>query len=170
MRRQSGFRDGEAGFSLVEVLVATLLFFIIAVGVVPLFSRSMVANRAGADATAVSQFALSRVEELKDPPFDSAAVDPGTSDEYYSEDDRVWKPGVPPETGDRASWTRVTRITEHSLSDLDEDGAFDDPLPAGADESAIHLKLIEVQVGMIRDAANPRGRRPDLALRAIRPY
>jgi type II secretory pathway pseudopilin PulG len=170
MRRGSESGNRAAGFSLVEVLVATLLFFMIAMGIVPLFSRSTISNRAGADATTVSQFGLSRVEELSSPPLSSALVDPGTSEESYSDNDRIWKPGPPPDSGDLASWTRVTRITQHSLSDLDADGVLDDPLPEGAAESTIHLKLIEVRVGMVRDPKNPIGRRPDLDLRAIRPY
>lgn len=170
MRPRAASCDRAAGFSLVEVLIATLLFFIVAISVMPFFSRSMLSNRAGADATTVTQFGLSRVEEMMAPPLDNPSVDPGTTSEYYSATDEVWKTGTPPETGDRASWTRVTRITQHSLSDLESDGAFDDPLPVGADESTIHLKLIEVQVGMLRGESSPLGRRPDLALRTLRPY
>lgn len=169
-RRGSGTGRGIGGFSLIEVLIATLLFMAVALGVLPLFTRSMVANQSGADATRVSQLALSHVEELMAPPFDSPMIDPGTSDEYYSEVDQVWKLGAPPTSGDRVLWTRATRITQHSLSDLDDDGVLDDPLPVGADESSIHLKLIEVRVGMTRDDSSAHGRRPDLALRAIRPY
>lgn len=170
MRPERGPGEGGAGFSLIEVLIATLLFMAVALGVLPLFTRSMIANQSGADATRVSQLALSHVEELMAPPFDSPMIDPGTSNEYYSEIDDVWKPGAPPTSGDRVLWTRATRITQHSLSDLDADGVLDDPLPVGADESTIHLKLIEVQVGMTRDVGGVHGRRPDLALRAIRPY
>lgn len=170
MRGTNGSRSGGAGFSLVEVLVATLLFLVVALGVLPLFARSMVANQSGADATRVSQLALSHVEELMAPPFDSVLVDPGTSDEYFSEQDQVWKLGTPPTSGDLVLWTRATAITQHSLSDLDADGVLDDPLPVGADESQIHVKLIEVRVGMTREIGSAHGRRPDLALRAIRPY
>lgn len=169
-RRGRETRRSEAGFSLVEVLIATLLFMAVALGVLPLFTRSMIANQSGADATRVSQLALSHVEELMAPPFDSPMVDPGTSDEYFSEVDGVWKLGAPPTSGDRVLWTRATRVTQHSLSDLDADGVLDDPLPVGADESSIHLKLIEVRVGMTREVGSAHGRRPDLALRAIRPY
>jgi prepilin-type N-terminal cleavage/methylation domain-containing protein len=170
MRRGCRPRIGDAGFSLIEVLVAALLFLLVALGVLPLFTRSMVANQSGADATRVSQLALSHLEELGAPPFDGAPVDPGSSEEHFSENERVWKPGAVSTSGDRVLWTRATRITQHSMSDLDADGVLDDPLPVGADESTIHFKLIEVRVGMTRESGSVHGRRPDLVLRAIRPY
>lgn len=168
MRRVPCPMRDESGYSLVEVLIATLLFFFIAIGVIPLFTRSMVANRAGRDATSASQYGLSRVEALMAPPFNT--VLPGTASEYFSINDEEWKPGATAPSGDSEAWTRVTTVSQHSLSDLEDDGVLDEALPDDAPESEVHLKLIEVRVGMVRDEGNPIGRRRDLDLRAIRPY
>ena len=169
--RRTARASGAAGFSLIEVLVATLIFFIIAIGIIPLFSRAILSNKAGADATTISHFGLSRLEELTEPPFNSAIMAPASGvQEYYSKSDRVWKAGSVPPAGDPGFWIRSTSISQHSLSDLEEDGVLDDPLPPDADPIFIHIKQIEVDLSMIRDPQNPLGRRRDLDLRTIRPF
>jgi Tfp pilus assembly protein PilV len=160
---------GAAGFNLIEVLVATALLFIVAIGVIPLFSRAMIANKVGSDATTVSHFGLSRVEELNQPPFNSPVMEPAVVDEYYSKADETWRPGVAP-SDDPATWTRTTEITQYAYADFKDDMVLDDPLPAGAPSTDVHIKLIEVEVRMERREGNPINRRRDLDLRTVRPY
>lgn len=160
---------GAAGFNLIEVLVATAILFIVAIGIIPLFSRALIANKAGADATTVSHFGLSRIEELNQPPFDSPTMAPAVVDEYYSRADETWKLGLPP-SDDPATWTRTTEITQYAYADFKDDMVLDDPLPAGTPSTDVHIKLVEVDVRMERLEGNPISRRRDLDLRTVRPY
>jgi type II secretory pathway pseudopilin PulG len=59
---------GEAGTSLVEVLVAMLLLAIGAVAVVPLFVSSVRRNAASADASSLGAAATGRLELLRNAP------------------------------------------------------------------------------------------------------
>jgi Tfp pilus assembly protein PilV len=53
----------ERGLSIVEVLIASALLLIIALGILPLFSRSIISNRQGLDSTEVSNMARTQMEE-----------------------------------------------------------------------------------------------------------
>jgi hypothetical protein len=167
---QGGRRpDGAAGFSVIEVLVAAGILLIIAIGLIPLFTQALITNKAGADSTTASQFGISRVEQLYPLDFNNAALDPATTDEYYSRHDKQWLPGTEPDD-DPASWTRSTLVEQFNLSDLDDDGVFNDPLPAGTDPVFIHIKLIEVTTASARDPASPIGSRRALVLRTFKPF
>ncbi|HVG07921.1 MAG TPA: hypothetical protein VNM67_09460 [Thermoanaerobaculia bacterium] len=135
----------ERGFSVVEVLIATLIFLIIAVGILPLFAASARNNLDGREATEVSNFGRSAVEDLlqatiSDPRL---AVPAGStvrvSDEYWSKKDEVWKSGTGTST-DVALWRRQTRVRQYNVSNLGT------PLNGSADAGQVHLKEVEVQV------------------------
>lgn len=167
--RERGGPRPCAGFSVVEVMVAAAILFVVAIGLIPLFSRALISNRSGADATTVSHFGLSQVEAFSQPRFDSDIMDPAVIEDYYSRQDKVWRAGPPP-SADPALWTRTTTITQHNLADLLDDGVFDRPEPDDTDASFLHLKLVHVEVAMERDPANPLGRRRNLQLRTVRPF
>jgi len=135
----------DHGFSVVEVLIATLIFMIIAVGILPLFAASARNNLDGREATEVSNFGRSAVEDLlqatiSDPRL---TVPSGStvrvSDEYWSKKDEVWKSGTGTST-DAALWRRQTRVRQYNVSNLST------PLNGSADSGQVHLKEVEVQV------------------------
>jgi type II secretory pathway pseudopilin PulG len=168
-RRSPRAGDGDAGFSIIEVMVAAVILFVVALGVVTLMTRSMMSNQAGADSTSASQAGISREEQLYQLDFNNAVLTPGTTTEYYSRNDERWKAGTAP-ADDPALWTRTTVVTQFGLPDLFDDGIFNDPLPIGTDPAFVHIKRIEVTVASARDAANPIGSRRSLVLRTLKPF
>lgn len=77
MRRAHGGGDREAGFSLVEVLIAVAILGIVALGIVGLFSHSIVVNASGYDYAVLSGVARQALEQLQSLAFDDPALDPG---------------------------------------------------------------------------------------------
>jgi prepilin-type N-terminal cleavage/methylation domain-containing protein len=146
----------QRGFSVVEVLIATLIFLIIAVGILPLFAASTRSNLEGREATEVSNFGRSAVEDLLQASISDArlVVPPGSTvrvaDEYWSKKDQVWKTGTGT-TADPALWRRRTRVRQYNVSNLDT------PLDGGADAGQVHLKEVEVQVWHGRNAQSALG-------------
>lgn len=149
-------KRSDRGFSVVEVLIATLIFLIIAVGILPLFAASTKNNLDGREATETANFGRSAVEDLLQASFDDPrlAVPAGgtvsTVQEYYSQKDQVWKVG----TGtalDPAVWRRQVRVRQFNVNDLTDDGIFDDPRTGAEDPGQVHLKEVEVQVWSSRD-------------------
>jgi type II secretory pathway pseudopilin PulG len=170
--RRPDRRAREAGFSLVEVLIAGAILLIIALGIIPLFSRSLVNNRQGADATLASQFGLSRVEELYQVDFNHASLNPTPPDtpvqEFYTRTDKVWEVGAPEPD---SIWTRATTVEEFTVGDLYDNKILDGSTPVDpADPTTIHLKRIGVGVATVRAEGNPLGRRRDLDLSSARPF
>ena len=147
MRRRPALQ-GEAGFSFLEVVIASLLLLMIAVAVLPMFTEAAASNETGREYTQVSNLARSRAEELMQLPFNSPSltVSAGTSlvtDEYYSVLNKRWMPGTTPATGDRAERLRRTTIRQFGVTNLD---ALNSPLPAGTPPEGIHVKEIQVEV------------------------
>ncbi len=134
----------EAGFSLVEVLVAALILGIIALGLVPLYTRSIRSNFEGFDSTQVSNFAKSRAETYVQYPFNSAAltVDAGKTElsvpDYFSQKAHEWVDAL--DADDTALFTRTTTVRQFSVTDLAT------PLDGDADINLVHLKEITVTV------------------------
>ena len=145
-------RTGQAGFSIVEVLLASLLLLFVALGILPLFAQSIVSNAQGQDSTSAANFARSRLEEFMQLPFDDARllVTAGTErqhDEIYLFNGKKWIDGTTPPAGDWALWTRTTRVHQYQATDLNT------RLPAGSDNSLIHLKEVEVEVVSNRNSS-----------------
>ena len=144
--RQRG-RCGEAGFSFIEVVIASLLLLMIAVAVLPLFTEAASSNETGREYTDVANFARSRAEEFTQLSFnaDLVTITAGIErihEEYYSATSRKWMPGTTVATGDRALWFRRTRIRQFEATDRD----LTTPLPAGTDALRIQVKEIQVEV------------------------
>ena len=135
----------ERGFSVVEVLIATLIFLIIAVGILPLFAASARNNLEGREATDVSNFGRSAIEDLLQAPISDPrlAVPVGStvrvSEEYWSNAGQVWKAGTGT-SADPAMWRRRTRVRQYNVTKLTV------PLDGGADDGQVHLKEVEVEV------------------------
>ncbi len=65
--------NGQAGFSLVEGLIAAALLLVVAVSVLPIFIRALDSNLAGGRRSQLSTFASGELEELNQESVDQAA-------------------------------------------------------------------------------------------------
>jgi len=151
-------RTSERGFSLIEVLVAALLLMVIALGLIPLFTRAMLDNANGRDATSSTNFDRSQIEALNAIPFDYTvktlvAGQPYLqTDAYFSrgtlnvdnDSGEGWQAGVPSNPA-AVRWTRRTRIRQYQAVDI-KDGVIDKPLPGGTDDAFVQLKEVEVMI------------------------
>jgi type II secretory pathway pseudopilin PulG len=169
--------QSTAGFSLVEVLIAAFILLIIALGLMPLFTRSIQMNVSGNDSTQLSNMARSRLEELYQMPFDHAdlsitAGSERTEEQHWSVSQHTWLAGPAPRSTD-APWVRTTRIRQFALSGLiddNEDGELDQPLPANTNPQFIHAKEIQVRVESNREIDNPLARPQPITLRILRSF
>lgn len=168
-------RGGTAGFSLVEALLASLILMIVALGVLPLFSRAMVSNLAGSESTSLSSMAMERAEEFYQYPFNSQRLTiPGGSsevffDEVWTEEDGRWIDGTvaEAESADKTVlWTRRTRVRQFGINDV-LDGS-PTPLDGNAPTGAVHVKEIEVEVASARLSSVALGPTKDLRVRLFK--
>jgi len=144
-------RPGCGGFTLIEVLIASIILVAIALGTLPMFMRSITDNASGRESTEASNFARSRIEEYSQLDFNSPelTIAGGTElvvDDYYSAANETWTVGAPP-AGDPAVWLRTTTVRQYSaaaLDDLQLDAA--EALDATASASLVHLKEVVVRV------------------------
>ena len=148
----SGSREAERGLTLLEALISLAILFMIVIGLLPLFSRSIVSNAQGSNSTVAANFARSQLERLQQVDFNDAALEiPAGNDslvipEHYDSATRAWLPGPPPAGDPRVLWRRTTTVRQYGAADLLEDGSLDNPLAGGADRSLVQLKEIEVRV------------------------
>ncbi len=162
----------ETGFSLIEVLVAGVILLVIALGLLPLYTRSVRSNVEGFDYTQVSNFAKSRAEELLQLPFNSPrlTVSAGQEQEevqdFYSQKEHRWidKAAWPAAEsgGDTALFTRTATIRQFSITDLLN------PLPGDAPPDAVHLKEITVAVQGSREVGHAFGSGKAIAVRVLK--
>ena len=64
----------EEGFSLIEVIIASLVLLFISLGVIPIFTMAIQSNIQGQDSTRTANFARERLEQLMQVPFDHAEL------------------------------------------------------------------------------------------------
>lgn len=155
-------RRPARGFSLIEVMIAAGVLLIIALGLLPLFTRAIVNNQAGNEYTQVSNHGKSRVETLFQLPFgDVELTVPDGSTELVTEEYWLeplqqetetlgsWETGPspdPPPAGQMVLWTRTTTIRQYSVNALDDgELTIDEALDGGTDPIFVHLKEIQVQ-------------------------
>ena len=125
----------QSGFSMVESLIAAAIIGIVAVGILPLFTRAMVDNMAGADYTRVTNYAKSKEEDFTRIPYLTQAIQvpAGQSNlmttEYMDPASLYW---VATTSNPLAVWTRVTTFTQYNLYDTDDDQMFNNPIAGGA--------------------------------------
>jgi Tfp pilus assembly protein PilV len=140
----------EEGFSVVEVLIASLIFLVIAVGILPLFAASTRNTADGREATEVSNFGRSAVEDLMQASFSDArlTVPSGstvlTTNQYYSKATQTWITGTP-SSADPALWMRRVKVRQYNINDM-TDGVLNNPLNGSADLGQVHIKEIEAEV------------------------
>lgn len=143
----------QQGLSLIEVLIAMALLSVIAIGVLPLFMRSIADRNRGWEATEVSHFAQSELESFLATPYEADALVLETgSDEKITR--QVWTEGSDTKFGDplegwvssanatgrgQVRWTRNTYIRWYQLDDLGT------PL-SGSAKSDVDIKEIQVHI------------------------
>lgn len=162
-------RASSQGFSLIEVLVAAVLLLVIALGLVPLFTRAMIDNANGRDATTATNFDRSQIETLSAIPFHFAPLTlPANSTVLQT--DASWSRGDPKVDNDTSEgwqaglvantattrWTRTTRVRQFGILDL-ADGVLDNPLPGNSVDAVVQLKEIEVSVQGYNTGSNVLG-------------
>ena len=158
METRDAARHGEAGFSIIEGLIAAALLLIITVGVLPLFSRSMLNNVRGNDSSRQSNCAVDELERTSALPFNSGAmiVDPaGTSTvttsvigvKHLPSGDIIstkWEPAASVPAADQIA-LRTRTLQQFSFDDFRDDQSFDDPLPGDAEARLVHIKVVDLR-------------------------
>lgn len=172
----AGARSGsgrQRGMSIIEVVLASLILLILALGIIPLFTRSMASNASGADSTRVSNMATERVEQLLQLPFDSAELTlpegaPSlVTEEVYTREDEAFIAGTEADAvsnGKLPLWTRTTTIQQFNVNDLDT--PIEGSPPTNPDPSA-QIKRIEVTVAGLREGG-PLGVSKSLTVRVMK--
>lgn len=158
----------ERGFSLIEVLVASAILLVIALGLVPLYTRSIRSNVEGFDYTHVSNFAKSRAEEYRQLPFASPdlTVPAGSTElevpDFYSQAQHRWMDEAEwaaKSAGDVALFTRTTTVRQFGVGDLTT------PIEGGR---PAHLKEITVAVQGSRETGHVFGGGKAIAVRVFK--
>lgn len=151
MRNRRRKHRRSSGFSLIEVLIAAALLLLIAVGVLPLFTRSIENNLLGNDALRESNAASDGAEDLSAARFNAEPVSfatAATSDtgawSYQLLEGSAWVDTIP--AGERAQISRRAVLRQYQIQ---IDGAVT-LVPGNADPGRIHIKEIEMQVGNAR--------------------
>jgi len=156
----------EAGFSLVETLIAALLFLVVVVGMLPLFLSSITNNNAGNDYLHATNFARSDLEQLHKVPFtDPTLTIAGgttslTTDDYFAQNPLLtgvgqWQASPTAAAPQLVLWKRSATVRQYSVSAL-ADGtlSINQALDGGADPIFVHLKEVRVQLTGQRQTAS----------------
>lgn len=141
---------------MVEALIATGILLIIAVGMIPLFTRSIANNAMGNDYTQASAHGKTDLERWEKMPFSSndLAIISGTTRQQVkyvrrgmnqqgtpvSDSDWTW---TAPANGATVMWTRTTQVRQFNVSAFD-DGLLtaSEALPAGTDPTFVQVKEV----------------------------
>ncbi|MES1242877.1 MAG: hypothetical protein ABUT39_14780 [Acidobacteriota bacterium] len=172
----------EAGFSLIESLIAALILLFIALGLIPLFARSLRDNTAGNDSTQASNHGKARLEEYLQIPFNNQVIElaPAStqtvSTESWTQGDVLqvgdtnegWTAGATTGRG-KLLWSRQTTVRQYGITDLD-DGALNSPLPGGTEPVFVHFKEVEVRLESERDTGNALGGGRVFTFRVLKPF
>jgi hypothetical protein len=147
----------EAGFSVVEGLIAALILLIVVLGVLPLISQSMVNNAQGNSSSQEVNASVDALEELLSLPFNAPEVTVPSGQtslvntSYKLIDSNRFVDGVYGGT-DTPQYQRTATIEYFSVTDLDgeTDYTLDTPLDGGSLPGSIAFKRITMQVASQR--------------------
>src|ERR1700724_1487162 len=170
IRRTSETGSRQGGFSMIESLIAAAIIGIVAIGILPLFTRAMVDNMAGADYTRVTNYAKSKEEDFTRMPFLQQTIQMPAGQtqllptEYMAPASLYWvatKPANP-----LAVWTRVTTYTQYNMYDTDDDQMFNNPIAGGTltvgTQDTVQVIQAQVQVKSVSPIGPLGGRRTTL--------
>lgn len=168
-------RPRQAGFSILEGLIAAFLLLIITLGILPLFNRAMRNNVQGNDASRQANAAVETFETTGKVPFNSAilAVPAGETSLVLDEVlalqkvssptggvDQVmanrWIPTASLGAHDEPRLSRQRTVQYFSLDDLADNQIFDSPLDGSVEPRLVHFKVVDV---VVQDLTGT-GRRP----------
>lgn len=163
-------RRRQLGFSMIETLIAAALIGIIAIGIIPLFTRAMVDNMAGADYTRVTNYAKSKEEDFHRIPFSQPTIqvqagqDKLLTTEFMDPATLQWvQDPLLPKNNPLAVWTRTTTYTQYNVFNTDVSKLFDNPIVGGSvGLDAIHVIQAQVQVKSVSTIGPLGGRRTTL--------
>lgn len=142
-------RSGERGFSLIEVLVASLIMLVVALGIVSLFTMAASSNLQGSDNTKAANFGREKLEQLWQIPFDdpqlqiTGGATTNVTYDYYDEATKLWVTMATATPPANAIWYRITTIRQFKVDDLATPITGDAGL---ADPTQVQLKEIKVEV------------------------
>lgn len=151
------------GFSVIEVLIASAIFLIIAIGILPLFVRAMTSNTVGNDYMNAANHGRSGLEALLQTTFDSTNLTPDagqalktTTDYWVQTDnksgpekmgDELWVATPVAATNGNTLWTRTTTVRQYSVNSLEDlNLQTTEAQPGGTDPIFIHLKEVRVRL------------------------
>ncbi len=153
----------EAGFSIIEGLIAALLLLVVTLGILPLFSRAMNNNVKGSDSTRQANGATDAFETSISLPFNSGAMTvPSGSTSVVANETLALKKIASPTGGidqtlsnrwelpaDLASddvpvMTRQHTLRQFSFDDYADSQTFDLPLDGDVENRLVHLKVLDV--------------------------
>lgn len=157
-------RRTEAGFSIIEGLIAAALLAIVAVGILPLFARAMANNVKGNDSTRQSNGAIDEFERTIAMPYDSGYTTLIAGDERVEQTVIAlkdmpgsspgamsfrWEPRAALAAGDLVQTVRERRARQFPWSDFvptDPAISLDEPAPVGTNSSAVHLRVFDLDI------------------------
>ena len=161
-------RSSEAGFSVIEGLIAALLLLIVTLGILPLFSRAMSNNVKGNDSTRQSNAAIDAFESGSGLFFNSGGMDvlPGTTETVVVETLALKKIASPTGGADQAlsmRWQlpadlvagdvrvldRERTVRHYAFDDFSDNQVLENPLDGATEDRLVHFKVTDVE---LRDA------------------
>lgn len=171
----------ETGFSLLEALVAAALILIVTLGIMPLFTRSIVQNVAGKESTLSTNYSRSTTETLMPLPLDREALRPPVSLDSRESCER-YDPGSEwtaytcgGSIAGQPTWLRFTNVQQYSIREIYDDDTsegrptFKEPIAGYAVDddrfdAFVHIRELMVVTEGQRRADSPLGggRRVDL--------
>ena len=176
--------SNEAGFSIVEGLIAALLLLIVTLGILPLFSRAMSNNVKGNDSTRQSNGAIDAFETSAALPFNSGDMNMpiGSTSVVVTDTLALKRVASPTGGGDQtisARWelpaalgsddvpvmNRQRTLQQFAFSDLADNQTFDDPLDGATEPRLVHFKVIDLT---LQDATGAASR--PYQLRVVQAY
>ncbi len=147
----------RGGFSLVELLVASGLFIVVVLGILPVYIRSMINNSGGLSYSKVSKHGISGAEEMFQLDFSNVdlTIPAGQTElvlgpQYWSESEHQWK-DLPIPAGEAPPYERTITVRQYNINALDTDANTVDFLATAADSGSVdpdqvHLKEILVEI------------------------
>jgi len=144
-------RARQAGFSIVEVLIAAAILLIITIGILPMFTRAVLSNVSGAQSTLATNFGSTQIETLAEKPFGAPGLQiPAGATQLLTTD--YWAQGSSGSIGDPnqgftatptaanglVTWQRTTQVQQYAIDNLAA------PLDGATQASAVDIAAIRV--------------------------
>ena len=155
--------SSEAGFSIIEGLIAALLLLVVTLGILPLFSRAMNNNVKGNDSTRQSNGAVDAIETSLALPFNSGDMTmPIGSTSVVVADTLALKKIASPTGGldqtistrwelpadlgtyDVQVMNRQQTLQQFAFSDFADNQTFDTPLDGAVEPRLVHFKVVDL--------------------------